>query len=425
MKLRNLGNKLACSLEDILAEDDDLGLLSNIEPKRKPKVSTSDPAITNFLELVAFTEKNGHEPRKDVPAEKLLATRLSAYRNRADLKAKVVSYDTIGLLSRQHDSPPHLNNEGDQKPEAAHSQVEQTHATSLDDIFAEDDDLNLLGDINTSIFNITHVSSQTTKEIPDEIASRKICEDFFRYQKLFQDVQNVLKTNAVLQRRFSKEETVIIGSMFILRGMLCYVDSIIKEDTSDAERENPRLRIIFENGTETNLLKRSFMRALFKDQHGKYIDFGLNLFSDKSVDITSKDVPTGYIYILNSESSAPELSSLKQAGLLVKIGYSTQDVHERIKNAENEPTYLEAPVKLMASIACYNLNPQKFEHLIHAFLHKHRITMTLIGKNGKPYHPQEWFSVDWQTALEICQRIIDGSIVKYRMDDTTGKVVAK
>ena len=71
MKLRNLGNKLACSLEDILAEDDDLGLLSNIEPKRKPKASTSDPAITNFLELVAFTEKNGHEPRKDVPAEKL------------------------------------------------------------------------------------------------------------------------------------------------------------------------------------------------------------------------------------------------------------------------------------------------------------------------------------------------------------------
>ena len=136
-------------------------------------------------------------------------------------------------------------------------------------------------------------------------------------------------------------------------------------------------------------------------------------------------MPTGYIYILNSESSAPELSSLKQAGLLVKIGYSTQDVHERIKNAENEPTYLEAPVKLMASIACYNLNPQKFEHLIHAFLHKHRITMTLIGKNGNLYHPQEWFSVDWQTALEICQRIIDGSIVNYRMDDTTGKVVAK
>ena len=63
-------------------------------------------------------------------------------------------------------------------------------------------------------------------------------------------------------------------------------------------------------------------------------------------------------------------------------GYSTQDIQERIKNAENERTYLEAPVRALASIACYNLDPQKFENLIHAFLYQQRVNITLTSKDG-------------------------------------------
>ena len=421
MKLRQPSGKWARSLDDILDEDDALGLLEDITPKKPKKVTSNDPAVTNFLELVNFVETHGREPRRDDSKEKLLAVRLVSYRTRAELRAKVQEYDSVGLLLPIAQETPQKEEE---KTEAQ-VQTVQKSVTSLDDIF-DDDDLDLLGDINSSIFHVTHVTSKVKeKDVPDEIASRKKCEDFFRYEKLFHGLQNVLKTDAVMQTRFSKEETVVVGNVFILRGMLCFIDKVVKEDTSEAERDNPRLRVIFENGTETDLLKRSLIRALFKDPHGKYVNMNKNLFSDTSVSITNKDRATGYIYILGTESDAPALSKWKNSGNLVKIGYSTQTVQERIKYAEKSSTYLEAPVKVLAEISCYNLNPQKFEHLIHAFLHHQRLPITLIDSKGKTYHPEEWFTVDCQTALDVCQRIIDGTITQYRMDNTTGRMVKK
>lgn len=423
MKLRSSTGKWKQSLDEIFAEEDELGLLADVAPKKQAKAASNEPAVANFLDLVTFVEEHGYEPRPDVQAEKLLAVRLNSYRTKPELRARVQSYDTVGLLTRHaEDSDKSISSQAGQDETTT---PKARNINTLDDILEEEDDLDLLGDINTSIFTLAHVPSQKDKDIPGEIASRKPCEDFFRYEKLFHDVQKVLNTTAVMQTRFSKEETVVVGSIFILRGMLCYIASVIKEGKATAERDNPRLRVIFENGTETDLLKHSLIRALYKDPHGKYVDFGLNLFSSQSVSITSKDRPTGYIYILSSLSEAPELARWKNAGLLVKIGYSTQEIHERIKNAANEATYLEAPVKVMASIACYNLNPQKFENLVHAFLHKQRLNLTLIGKDGKAYRPEEWFTVDVQTALEVCRRIIDGTITRYRMDDIRGRVVKK
>jgi hypothetical protein len=203
------------------------------------------------------------------------------------------------------------------------------------------------------------------------------------------------------------------------------VDRILKEDTSDSKRDNPRLRVIFENGTEADLLKRSLARALYKDDHGRRVNFDPNLFSDQSVAISHGDQPTGYIYILGSETTAPSLASLKAAGKLVKIGYTSQDVYERIKNAQTDPTYLEAAVRVLAKIECFNLNPQKFENLIHAFMYQQKLNMTLVSASGKSYRPEEWFAVSVETAVEVCNRIIDGTITKYRMDNTAGVIVKK
>ncbi|HZJ92627.1 MAG TPA: GIY-YIG nuclease family protein [Thiopseudomonas sp.] len=109
----------------------------------------------------------------------------------------------------------------------------------------------------------------------------------------------------------------------------------------------------------------------------------------------------------------------------MKIGYTEQTVEERTKNAERDTAFLEAPVKILASMECYNLNPNKFESLIHGFLYAQRLRMTLVGQDGKSYHPNEWFSVSLEDAMEAARRIIDGSIVKYRMDNATGRLVPK
>jgi len=422
MKLRSTPRSMATSLDAIFAEEDDLDLLSCVVPTKKKATTFTDQSTSAFLELVAFYETHMREPDESIPEEKPLAWRLKGYRTRPELRVKVLEYDSVGLLFENTAAPVPCESLPD-APDVAPVTVREV--TSLDDIFDDDDDLGLLGGIDSSIFTATPAATPTDKEMPDEIASRKPCEDFYLYEKLFQNLQGILNTKAVMLERFSSESEAAVGQVFILRGQLCYVDRILKADTSDSKRENPRLRVIFENGTEADLLKRSLARALYKDPHSRRVNFDLNLFSDQSFTISHGDKPTGFVYILGSETTAPALASLKSMGKLVKIGYSSLDVQERIKNAHVDPTYLEAPVRLLAQIECFNLNPQKFENLIHAFLYQQRLNMTLISASGKPYRPEEWFAVSVETAVEVCNRIIDGTIVQYRMDNTTGGIVKK
>lgn len=414
MKLRDMTGigKMARTMAELLAEEDDMGLLADETlPSRKPKdAPKDDQAVSNFKALIEFFQQHRREPNKDAAEERSLAIRLETYRTRDDLRAKVQAYDTAGLLHEKA---------------ACRREV-----TSLDDIF-DDDDMGLLNGVDTSIFSMNHARPAKEKELPEEIGTSKPCADFYRFEKFFQDLQGILRSKSVMLERLSSKSEATLGQVFILRGLLCYVDSVISTggkdgaDTSGASPANPRFRVIFANGTETDLLKLSLARALYKDPHSRRVNFDPNLFSDKTVSISHKDSPTGFIYILGTESTAPALANLKAAGKLVKIGYSTQDIHERIKNAENERTYLEAPVRVLASIACYNLNPQKFENLIHAFLYQQRVNIALTSKDGSTYHPEEWFAVDRDTAVAVCERIIDGSIVKYRMDNVSGKMVGK
>lgn len=131
---------------------------------------------------------------------------------------------------------------------------------------------------------------------------------------------------------------------------------------------------------------------------------------------------TGCVYILSSETNAPTLADMKRRGMLHKIGFSTQDVYERIRGAETDPTYLEAPVKVEANIRCFNLDPRKMESLIHAFLANQRISMTMFTRTGRAYVPREWYNVDLETALEVAKHIADGTIMEYRMDNTTNRI---
>lgn len=106
-------------------------------------------------------------------------------------------------------------------------------------------------------------------------------------------------------------------------------------------------------------------------------------------------------------------------------GYTEQTVDERIRNAERDIAFLESPVQKVTDFECFNMNPQRFEALVHAFLAAQRLNVDLIGKDGKHYRPREWFAVSLEVAREVINRIIDGSITQYRMDNTTGKVVPK
>lgn len=405
-------SKFPNSLDDLLSGNfDTFGLLSDVKPA-KPKVDNLPPTVLNFLEIVEFYRANDRLPSIDATDinEKRLAARLTAYKTR--LRKSVEAYDDLGILDMVEGQEP-----------VRESKIATATPGSLDDIMACDPN-GLLKDVDVSILKIENVRSQSSddRNWPDEIATRKPCEDFYNYEKLFHDMQRDIANRKVEVIRFRNETQLEVGHFFILSGLICFVDSVLDDRLSESERNNPRLRVIFENGIETNILKFSLSRALYKDPHGRRILPNAQSVENQFNGITHRDKATGCIYILASQTKSPVLSELKAQGRLVKIGYSSQDVHERIKNAENDPTYLEAPVTVLATLDCYNLNPQKVEHLIHAFLAKQRINMTLISSKGKPYKPTEWFMVDRDTAIAVAEHIVAGDIMNYRMDNTTGRI---
>ena len=426
MAIRHSQTKAASrlSLEDIFSGPDEFGLL-DVAPKA---ISQHAPIeITNFEVINTFVDEHRRAPSQDGDlAEKLLARRLTGYQNNVSLHDALASYDRYGLLGAMQNEVEEVSVEPELVTQVSTDEerlksIAPEEVSSLDDIFASAEFNELdLGD--QSIFDIKHIPTVTEREQPDEIAQRRVCEDFYLFESLFLDAQQALKSGEMETVRFNLASQVEEGDLFIMEGVLCLIDEIGDYREDNQGRYDPRLRVIFENGTESNHLLQSLAKRLYMDETGRRVVRSAESVVDAFNNISHKDKRAGQIYFVTTLSDNPVLKAIPN---LIKIGYTEQTVEERIKNADQDIAFLEAPVKILATIECYNLNPNKFESLVHGFLHAQRLQMTLVANNGKTYNPREWFSVSLETAREVVRRIIDGSIVHYRMDNTTGRLVMK
>ena len=426
MAIRHSKNKAAnrLSLDDIFNGPDEFGLL---DVAYRTVNQHAPIEITGFEAINTFVDQHGRVSSADGNlAEKLLARRLVVYQNKSEFHSTLEPYDRHALLALKVDKLVgevfELGSATEELVADEESKsVNPEDVTSLDDIFASAEFSELdLGD--ESLFDIKHVPVVIDREQPDEIAQRRVCEDFYQFESIFRDVHEGFKRGEVETVRFQQSRTVEEGDVFIMEGVLCLIDKIGEYRLDSTGRYDPRLRVIFENGTESNHLLQSLAKRLFADETGRRIVRSAESVVDTFNNVSHKDKRAGQIYFVTTLSDNPVL---KEIPSLIKIGYTEQTVEERTKNAERDITFLEAPVRILASIECYNLNPNKFESLIHGFLHAQRLKMTLVGKDGKTYSPREWFSVPLDTAREVVRRIIDGSIVHYRMDNTTGRLVGK
>ncbi len=455
MRVRTKGH-VPETLEEIFQSP----LLADVRPaKPKPPKSASSPVVLNFLEILEFYHAHRREPMEDDPVEASLARRLNVYRTTPKFAAAVKAYDDAGLLSLKPSEEPAEESpevaprpqveeapEAPEAPDAPEDAAEQDgglqeeeeapeapeapDALTLDDILNSDDPYGLLDGGNTSIFNLEHVASykeRSAAAMPDEIAKRRPCQDFWRYERFFKQASAILNSKAVMRQKPS-ETQIKPGALFVLRGQLCYVDSVLegRDGMQGHGGDNRRLHVVFDNRTELDMLTLSLAKALYTDKHAKHVNMNPNLFSERVISVKAKGQPTGFIYVLETDSTAPELEKLRLRRQLVKIGYSTQPVNRRIANAEKEQTYLCAPVRKVAEIACYNLNPHTFERLVHAFLYKQKLNVKLINRHtGRVYEPKEWFTINAQTAVDICKHIVAGDIAKYRMNDVTCELIYK
>ncbi len=403
-------------LEAILA-DDPLGLLDT-RPKQSNAITADQRLVSSFEEISAFVGEHGREPEKGADInERRLASRLAGLRESAERAFALKEYDEFNLLG-----------------DAEMAEIPSLESIeSIDDILSGDalallDDNSMptaIEDDPEDIFVLRHVE-KTSPTQPDHVARRKPCKDFEKFEPLFKEQHALMKSGVRVTVPFKSEDQIRKHSYFILNGMVVYVANIgkwEKRSSGNRQRHDARLYCVFENGTESNLLRQSLAKALWSDESCRQIiDAHKRPLFDENYAINNEDEPTGYIYVVRSLSKDPRIQEIED---LFKIGFSSHPVLERIKGAASDPTFLMADVAPVTHFETYNLNPQQLEKLIHRFFAKACLSLDIIDDNGKRFAPREWFVVPLQIVETAINLLTSGDIVNYKYDEMKQQIVEK
>jgi hypothetical protein len=391
------------SLDDIFNDADEYGLL-DVKPRLSPAQSMDARLLEGFVEINEFYRVHQREPdAQNGMSERKLFKRLEALRADAVKCAALAAHDAFHLLT----------------PAVV--------VSSLADIFEDDD--GLLDD-GADLFELKHVTlDEQQRAQADFVARRKPCKNFADYEAQFKQVQKDLLAGKRKLLPFT-DAHLVEGTFYVHNGVVLLLEQVNIETldktlpTGKRVRKDGRTRCVFENGTESNMLYRSLSKILYVN--GQIVsphedEANLNLARDFGV-VDAVDAPTGFIYVLSSKSDAPAVKSIAN---LHKIGYSTTPVMERIKNAADEPTYLMADVRVEAVYDCFNLNPQKFEQLLHTFFGQVCVQLDIVDKKGVRHNPREWFVVPFNLIERAIGLIISGDIIHHTYDAAQEMIVPR
>jgi hypothetical protein len=279
----------------------------------------------------------------------------------------------------------------------------------------------------SDITDLRHVRATAEKRAAEEIANREPCEDFEDFKPLFEQVERELESGVRTTRKIVKDTgflkaDIVRGYFFILGGQIAYVAEVGEEFKAPNGEVDARLRVIYSNGTESNLLRRSLQRALYKDEAGRRItdpEAG-PLFADEA---DNDDLASGFIYVLRSKSDHPVVAAHRD--VLHKIGVTGGDVKRRIANVKLDPTFLMADIEIVATYELFNINRTKLENIIHRVFDPARLDIEIKDRFGNPIVPREWFLVPIFVVNEAVERIKDGSITQYVYDPKTAQLVRR
>jgi hypothetical protein len=391
------------TLEDIF-NDDEFGILDS-KPKNSNVKTEDERLIESFQDINAFFVKNNREPEATNVTEFKLLSRLKALRKDAKKVEILKPYDSHNLLNTKEE------------------------VKSVADIL-NDDDLGILDtDEALSIFKLKNVKSASERAETDFTARRKAMnnKDFAPYETQFKKVHKELREGKRKLKEFKDvEKNLEEGKYYVLEGVLLFLEKDGSEDRQigDRTRKDGRTITIFENGTVSNMFYRSLAKALYNN--GSIVsetdkDAEEELFKNANI-LNEEDVQTGWIYVLRSKSTNAEIASIND---LYKIGFSSLDVNERIKNASKESTYLYADVHLLDKYACYNMDAQKFEHLIHRFFTDVCLNVDVFDDKGNRMTPREWFVAPRPIIDSVVTLILSGNILKYKYDSVNQALIEK
>lgn len=371
-------------------------------PKTSGRSPREERIIAGFEEIQSFVEQHDHAPQHGEDGdifERLYAVRLDRLRALEECRTVLAPFDHQGLLSGSEHVP-----------------TEPAESMTDDELLVE-----LEGVAGTSaIAELRHVRPRAEIRAAEEIANREKCADFDRYRPLFKQVEDELKTGIRQARSFGKDASVGTGNFFVLGGQLVYIADIGEVFRTPNGEPDARLRVIYSNGTESNLLLRSLQRALYKDEAGRRLTepndgplFGGGWDDD--------DIESGSIYVLRSLSSHPFVVEHRE--LIHKIGVTGGKVETRIANASQDATYLLADVEVIATYKLAGINRTKLEAIFHRLFAPAQLDLTIQDRFGHPVRPREWFLVPLHVIDEAVEAIRDGSITNLVYDPNRAQLV--
>lgn len=384
-------DELAADLADFALQD-----------KKGGRSAREERIIAGFEEIQRFAETHGRAPAhgesNDI-FERLYAVRLDRLRGLEECRSLLVPLDKQGLLAG-----------------AATPAVEPADSIDDEELLAELEGMGGASDIT----ELRHVRTAADKRAAEEIANRTPCNDFDTFKPLFVQVKKDLDAGLRQTRRFQTMAEIKPGEFFIVGGQIAYVAAVGTEFMTEYDRRDSRLHVIYDNGTESDVLLRSLQRALHRDEAGRRITDPTAgpLFSAESED---GDLASGTIYVLRSKSDHPTVAAHRD--VLHKIGVTGGAVEARIGDAKNDATFLLAEVEVVATYKLSNINRTKLENLIHRIFDPARLDVEIKDRFGHPVIPREWFLVPLFVINEAVDRIRDGTITDYLYDPRTAALV--
>ena len=396
-----------------MAELSDLELLAELGVETAAAAVRSftplqERIIAGFEDIQRFVAEHGRLPQhgddRDI-FERLYAVRLERLRKMPDARELLATIDQNGILDgavSSAQSPANLDDAG---------------------LLSE---LGIGAGADDDITRLRHVTSRAEKRAAEEIANREKCEDYDTFKPLLDRAQADLKAGTRQAKVLGQTEVTLAeiqpGNFFIVGGQMAYIAASTEEFVTQYERNDRRVRVIYDNGTEASVLSRSFQKALYRDETARRIteQSAGPLFGNVA---EPDDLESGTIYVLRSKSVHPYVEEHRE--LIHKIGVTGQPVASRIANARNDPTFLLADVDIVAEYRLYNINRTKLEGLIHRALGPARLDLSAGDRFGKTVQPREWFLVPLSAIDELVSKISDGSVIEYRYDPQHARFVSE
>ena len=390
---------------------EDLDLLSELGVDTAPKEQAArtpeeQRIIAGYEEIERFVEERGrlpeHGENRDI-FERLYAVRLDRLRESSERREVLKDIDTKRLLDIEGGGEP--------------SSILKKDPTDYELLKA----LGVDADDFDDITELKHVRSTKEKLAAEEIAQRIPCRNFGIFKPLFERLQQDLESGFRKTLKYQNNGEIKKGNFFIVEGQKAYVADWGEQFTSSYDKPDRRLRVIYDNGTESDLLLRSMQRALNRDKTSRRVsDPTLGpLFSDQEED---DDQTVGYVYILRSKSEHAFIAENRK--VIHKIGMTKGSVKKRVANASKDPTYLLADVKIVETYKVSNIDLDKLEKLLHKFFDPARLDLQLKDRFGFDVEPKEWFLVPLPVIEEAIQKLINGTLPKFHYEPKDGKIIS-